>query len=39
MENERLGIMVLVMQVSLYTDKEEINASMPEQHHQVQGCA
>jgi len=39
MENERLEIMVLVMQVSLCTYKEEINTSISEQHHQVQGCA
>jgi hypothetical protein len=39
MKNERLGIVVLVMEVSLCTDKEEIDASMSEQHHQVQGCA
>jgi hypothetical protein len=38
-ENGRLGVMVLVTQVSLCTDKEKMNAFMPEKHHQVQGFA
>jgi hypothetical protein len=39
MENGRLGIMVLVMQVALCTEKEKMNAFMPEKHHKVQGFA
>jgi hypothetical protein len=40
MENGRLGIMVLVTQVSLHTHtKKKINALMPEKHNQVQGFA